>query len=37
MVRVRPLNEKEIKEGAKSCCIVSESTPNSIILDTKRE
>ena len=35
MVRVRPLNEREKGEGAKSCIILSDDSPNSIILDAK--
>jgi len=37
MVRVRPLNDREKREGAKSCIILDEEAPNSIIIDAKPE
>lgn len=37
MVRVRPLNDREKREGAKSCILISEDSPNTIILDAKPE
>lgn len=37
MVRVRPLNDREIKEGAKSCVIINQESPNTIVLDAKPE
>ncbi len=37
MIRVRPLNEREKKEGAKSCIIFSDEDQNTIILDAKPE
>jgi hypothetical protein len=35
MVRCRALNDREVREGAKSCLLVSEDYPNQIILDQK--
>jgi kinesin family member 15 len=37
MVRVRPLNERERNEGAKSCINFNEEIPNSLILDSRPE
>jgi hypothetical protein len=37
MVRCRALNEKEKKEGAKPCVIISEDNPNVLYLDAKPE
>lgn len=37
MVRVRPLNDREKREGAKSCIILEDETPNSITIDAKPE
>ena len=35
MVRVRPLNERELNEGAKSCVILDSNFPKTITLDAK--
>ena len=35
MVRVRPLNSREINEGAVSCIILDDDNPYQIILDCK--
>lgn len=37
MVRVRPLNSREIGEGAISCIILPDDNPCKIILDCKPE
>jgi len=37
MVRVRPLNDREKNEGAKSCVILDEDKPNIITIDAKPE
>lgn len=37
MVRVRPLNDREKREGAKSCIILDDENPNSITIDAKPE
>ncbi|KAL4437881.1 hypothetical protein ABPG74_001052 [Tetrahymena malaccensis] len=37
MVRVRPLNDREKREGAKSCIILDDESPNSITIDAKPE
>ena len=37
MVRVRPLNEREKREDAKSCIILDSDRNKSIILDCKTE
>ncbi|EAS01807.2 kinesin motor catalytic domain protein (macronuclear) [Tetrahymena thermophila SB210] len=37
MVRVRPLNDREKREGAKSCIILDDENPNNIIIDAKPE
>jgi hypothetical protein len=35
MVRVRGLNERETRDGAKSCILLDDQRPNTIILDSK--
>ena len=35
MIRCRALNERERKEGAKSCIIIDKDSPNTLILDEK--
>ena len=35
MVRVRALNDRETREGAKSCIVLDNQRPNTIILDSK--
>jgi len=37
LVRVRPLNSKEIQEGARSCLFLDSQDPSKITLDTKPE
>lgn len=37
MVRCRPLNEREKKEGAKECIVLDEYNPKYIYLGTKND
>ncbi len=37
MVRVRPLNDREKREGAKSCILLNEDDQASLIIDSKPE
>ncbi len=37
IVRVRPLNEREQRESAKSCLLLNPDEPSTLIIDSKPE